>query len=80
MSGLEIQVYELFKKRFSEDEARVVIQYFEAKTDEKISQKKDVFLTKEDKIDIMRTIYIVGLVQFLAVVGSVLAIVNFMLK
>jgi len=55
-------------------------EYIESKVEEKISQKKDVFLTKEDKVDIMRTIFIVGLVQFLAIVGSVLAIVNFMLK
>lgn len=29
---------------------------------------------------VMRAIYIIGLVQFLAIVASVLAIVNFMLK
>ena len=28
----------------------------------------------------MRSIYIVGIVQFLAIVGSVLAIMNFMLR
>ena len=53
MSTIELQVYELFKKRFSEEEAKTVIAYFEAKTDEKISQKKDVLLTKEDKIDLI---------------------------
>ena len=30
--------------------------------------------------DINKTIYIVGLIQFLGIVGSVLAIVNFMIK
>lgn len=45
-----------------------------------IENKKDTFLTKDDKVDIMRSIYIVGLVQFLAIVGSVLVIMNFMLK
>ncbi len=41
---------------------------------------KDVFLTKDDKVDIMRSIYIVGVVQFVAIVGSVIAILSFMLK
>ncbi len=47
--------------------------------------KKEILATKEDishvkqdlahvKADLMKSIYIVGLVQFLAIVGSVLAI------
>ena len=77
MSTTELQVYELLKKRFSEEEARIVLQYIEEKGEEKINQKKDVFLTKDDKVDIMRSIYLVGIVQFLAIVGSVLAILSF---
>ncbi len=77
MSSIELQVYELLKKRFSEEEARIVLQYIEEKGEEKINQKKDVFLTKDDKVDIMRSIYLVGIVQFLAIVGSVLAILSF---
>lgn len=80
MSAIELQVYELFKKRFSEEEAKVVLEYFESKAEEKIQQKKDVFLTKDDKVDIMRSIYIVGVVQFIAITGSVIAILSFMLK
>lgn len=80
MSALELKVYELFKKRFSEEEARTVIEYFEAKSEEKIQQKKDVFLTKDDKVDIIKSIYIANFIQFLAAIGTVLAIVKFMLK
>ncbi len=39
------------KTRFSEKEAETFIEYFEAKTIEKIDDKKDIFLTKQDKID-----------------------------
>jgi len=42
-----------------------------------ISEKNNL-LTTEDKIDIMRSIYIVGLVQFLAIVTAVIGILNFM--
>lgn len=50
MSGLELEVYEIFKSRFTEKEAAKVI---EAKAEEKIGQKKDVFMTKSDKIEII---------------------------
>jgi hypothetical protein len=31
-----------------------VIEYFESKSEEKINQKKDVFLTKDDKVDLIK--------------------------
>ena len=91
MSALELQVYDLFKKRFSEDEAKLVIEFFDAKADQKYDQKKDILLTKEDKIelvgkiesskvDVLKSIYLVSVVQFLAIIGSVLAIISFMLR
>jgi hypothetical protein len=40
-------------------------------------RNKNVFLTKDDKVDIMRSIYLVGVIQFLAIVASVLAILSF---
>jgi hypothetical protein len=45
-----------------------------------MAEKVDLFLTKDDKVDLIRSIYVVGLVQFLAIVGSVVVIVNFMSK
>jgi len=53
MSALELEIYEIFKNRFTEKEAAKVIEYFEAKAEEKINQKKDVFMTKGDKIEII---------------------------
>lgn len=56
MSALELEVYEIFKNRFTEKEAAKVIEFFEAKAEERISQKKDVFMTKNDKIEIITLI------------------------
>lgn len=80
MSSLELKVYEIFKKRLSEDEATVVMEYFDAKAEEKILQKKDIFLTKDDKIDVIKSIYIVNIVQFLATIASTIGIIKFMMK
>jgi len=69
MSAIELKVYELFKKRFSEDEANVVIEYFEAKAEEKINQKKDLFLTKDDKVDLIKWMVGFWIAQMAAIIG-----------
>lgn len=91
MSNLEMKVYDLLKARFNEEEAKTVIEYIDQKTEDKMQQKKDVFLTKDDKVDLMRVIhdgkvdtmraiYATNLIQFLATIGSIIAIFHFMMK
>ena len=77
MSALELQVYELFKKRFSEEEAKTVIQYFESKAEEKTRQKKDLFLTKDDKVDLIDRINKSKVETIVWIVGT--GVVQFML-
>ncbi len=50
----------------------------EVKTE--FENKREILATKEDLANLHKSIYIVGLIQFLAIVGSVLAIVSFMVK
>jgi len=55
-----------------------------AMKDDIFAVKSDIAAVREDmlnmKSDLLRSIYVVGLVQFLAIAGSVLGILNFMLK
>ena len=37
-----------FKKRFNDEEAKLVISYFDTKAEEKYEQKKDVLATEQD--------------------------------
>jgi hypothetical protein len=53
MKAAEFKVYEILKSRFTEAETGVIPEYIEAKTDEKILDKKDIFLIKQDKIDLI---------------------------
>lgn len=75
------------KNRFTEKEAAKVIEYFEAKAEEKISQKKDVFMTKNDKVelisriessktDIIKWVFIFWIGQLAAVAGILFALLN----
>ncbi len=46
----------LLKPKLGEKEARVLKEYVEAKAEEKISSKKDLFLTKDDGIRLIEKI------------------------
>lgn len=56
MSSLELKAYEIFKSKLGEQEAEVIMDFLEKKSDEKIQQKKDVLLTKDDKVDLVSKI------------------------
>ncbi len=55
MSTIELKAYEIFKSKLGEKEAETLIEYFDSKTDKKISDKKDVFATKEDVAHLKET-------------------------
>ncbi len=72
-----------------------VLNEIDNRQDDKFQLSKELFLTQKDKIDIIeriesvktdlsstmyKTIYTVGIIQFLAIVGSILAILNYMHK
>ena len=80
MSISEIQLYNALKTKLGDREAQDLVNFVKSEVTSEFNNRKDTFLTKDDKIDIMRSIYTVGIIQFLAIVGSVLAIMNFMLK
>ena len=56
MSTIEFKAYEIFKSKLGESEAEVIMDFLDKKADEKISHKKDVFLTKDDKVDLISKI------------------------
>lgn len=76
MNALKLKVYEIFKSKFSEQEAATVIEYFEAKAEQKYVEKKDVLATKQDlseaKADIIKWMFIFWIGQLAATFGLVL--------
>ncbi len=76
MSAIELKVYEILKSKFSEQEATTVIEYFEAKAEEKYLQKKEVFLTKEDKVDLIKWMVGFWIAQMAAIVGLYILVIN----
>lgn len=80
MSISEIQLYNALKTKLGDNEARELVDFVKSEVISEFSDRKDTFLNKDDKKDIMRSIYVAGVIQFLAIVVSVLTIMNFMLR
>ncbi|MBC7588058.1 MAG: hypothetical protein H7178_06820 [Chitinophagaceae bacterium] len=53
MNALELRTYEIFKTKLGEKEAETIIEFIEAKSKQQIEEKKDVFMVKQDKIDLI---------------------------
>lgn len=60
---MNLRVYDIFKSKLIEQEASLVLEYFDSKAEEKFTQKKDAFATKQDiseaKVDLIK--WMVGL-------------------
>jgi len=87
MSTRRLKVYDIFKTKLGDAEVKMIIEYFESKAEEKYEQKKDVLATKEDIIGLRvemrdmencltKQIYWINIVQFLATIGNILAILK----
>lgn len=51
-----MKVYDIFKSKFTEQEAATVIEYIESKTKEKIEEKRQIFQTLQNKdLEVLRS-------------------------
>jgi hypothetical protein len=73
----QIQLYNILRTKLGDAEAHDLVSFIKAEIKTEFMERKDVFLTKEDKVEMMRAVYMMGLVQFFAIVGAVLAIIGF---
>ena len=69
MSTLELKAYEIFKSKLGEKEAETLIEYFDTKVDDKLKSKSTVFLTKDDKVDLIKWMVGFWIAQMAAIVG-----------
>ncbi len=92
---LKSKVSDIFLKyKFSKEDASFISEVLDEIDDrqqQKFEVSKDLFLTQRGKVELIdriqgveksvtKTVYVVGLVQFLAIVASVLAIISFVLR
>lgn len=80
----DIRLFQASEKRLGENEAETMITCLKEGMNHRFESGKEIFATKDDlgklRSDIMRSVYGVGVVQLIAIISSVLAIVFFLPK
>lgn len=69
MTITSIQLYEALSGKFGKDQAQLITDYVEAKIEKEFEHKKDVFLIKQDKIDIIKWVFASWLSMMLMIAG-----------
>ena len=79
----EIKLFELLKARIGEKEAEAFVEILETKVDKKFEEAKATLATKEDlanaKVEIIKWMVALIIGLFIALVGSMTAIIKFMI-
>ena len=77
----EINLYNALKASLSESQAQTIIENLKEQIKNEVDGRISILATKEDmarqETRLSQTIYIVGIVQFLAIIGSLLMILKF---
>ncbi|MGO4877352.1 hypothetical protein ACEN2P_12200 [Pedobacter psychrotolerans] len=87
----EIQLFQLLKAKFGEQEAEQLVSFVKEEVRSEFDDKRETLATKEDiantkeyilqvKSELSKFIYLVRLIQFLAIVGAVIGFINFRMK
>ncbi len=91
MQVTEIEVYKSIQAKLGDREAQELVGFIKSEIKAEFMDCKQVFLVKEDKIDLIqsmkqdkvdliRAIFISGIIQFLAIIGALLGILSFFTK
>lgn len=87
----EIKLFELLRAKIGVQEAEAFVQLLEIKVDKKFEEakdtlatKNDIFLVKEDmakqEARLTRTIFMSGLIQYLAILASLVAVMKLFMR
>ncbi|MBI4647297.1 MAG: hypothetical protein HY738_12090 [Bacteroidia bacterium] len=85
MQVASIELYDLLKIKIGEAEAKTLVTFIEQETENKFEQKKDTLVaeleTKMAQLEtrLTRSIYMVGLIQYLAMLVSLIAIIKYLM-
>ncbi len=71
MSSVQsFKIYEILQKHFqNEVDAKEIVHQIEAVVENGIEQKKDIFLTKDDKVDMIKWMVGFWIAQMAAIIG-----------
>jgi len=69
MNAIELKTYEILKDRLGEEKALTILEFADYKADQKMNEKKDTLLTKDDKVDLIKWMVGFWIAQIAAIIG-----------
>ena len=76
----DIQLYELLASKLGRHEAQGLVEFVEARVDKKIEEKTNIFLTKQDKVDIIKWMFIFWIGSIGVLSGILVMLLNAYIK
>ncbi|PSL43703.1 hypothetical protein CLV51_10712 [Chitinophaga niastensis] len=86
MFGVNLKLYDIFRKdlHLSDDKARELVDTLDESLGKQLDAPVAQLATKSELKElegrIKTSMYVVGIVQFIAIIGTLIAVVNFMIK
>ncbi len=76
----EIELFESLAEHIGKEKTKIFVQYMETKIDNQMQEKSSLFLTKQDKVDIIKWMFVfwVGTIGVLS--GIMFALLNAYVK
>jgi len=76
----EITLFNTLKTKLGEQEAQIVVEGIKSAVKEKFNNKKDILLTKEDKVEMIRWMFIFWIGTIGVLSGIMFAMLNAYMK
>ena len=76
----EITLFNTLKAKLGEQEAQTIVEGIKQTVDAKFSDQKDIFLTKEDKVDIIKWMFAFWVGTIAVLSGIMFAMLNAYLR
>ena len=72
----EIELFESLSEQIGKEKTKIFVQYMETKIDKQMNERSSIFLTKQDKVDIIKWMFVfwVGTIGVLS--GIMFALLN----
>ena len=76
----EIELFEALSDHIGKEKARLIVNYMEFKIDKRLEEKTNLFLTKQDKVDIIKWMFAFWIGAIGVLSGILVMLLNAYLK
>ena len=76
----EIELFESLSEQIGKEKTKIFVQYMETKIDKQMNERSSVFLTKQDKVDIIKWMFVFWIGTIGVLSGIMFALLNAYVK